>query len=317
MPPRLIDIATSLGVSAATVSNVLSGKGRVSPELADQIRSEAERRGYAPGGPGRALRTGRSGVLGLVLPDLSNPLFPRMAQALEHESAAVGYGMLIADSHGNARNQQGAIARLLKSGADGIILVPRRGAQLEDCAAPLVIIDTPSSPDNTVSADHYQGGTLIVGHLTRFNHRSLVFVGESNLSGVQRDRIAGMRDALPSYCTARTVWLEQEGPAAVVAAVKQGATAIAATSDLVALRLLAVLEDAKIAVPQQVSLSGFDDLIFASVMRPTLTTVIADEFAIARNAIKALIAQIEGTDHLPPSAIPMTLIPRTSTTGTP
>jgi LacI family transcriptional regulator len=314
--PRLKDIAAALGVSTATVSNELSGKGRVSPELADTILREAKQRGYAPGGPGRALRTGRSGVIGLVVPDLSNPLFPCMAQAFERESAAAGYGMLIADSHGDASGQHDAVARLLKRGADGLIIVPRRGAQIAKMTTPLVIIDTPSAPDNTASADHHQGGTLIVAHLTGLGHRQMVFLGESSASGVQRDRIGGMRAALPAHCTATSIWLDEHGTAAVITAVQRGATAIAATSDLIALKLLAALEEADLCVPQRVAISGFDDLIFAAVMRPALTTVVADPFAIARHAVAALVAGIEGTPPPPPIAVPMTLLPRTSTTGT-
>jgi LacI family transcriptional regulator len=314
--PRLKDIAAALGVSTATVSNVLTGKGRVSPELAAVILREAEQRGYAPGGPGRALRTGRSGVIGLVLPDLSNPLFPRMAQALERASAAAGYGMLIADSHGDASAQHDAVARLLNRGADGLIIVPRRGAQLVKPKIPLVIIDTPSAPDNAASADHHQGGALIVAHLAALGHRQMIFLGESHASGVQRDRIGGMCAALPAGCKAVTIWLDHHGTADVIAAAKQGATAIATTSDLIALKLLAALDEAGISVPQQMAISGFDDLIFAEVMRPALTTIVADPFAIAGHAISSLIAGIEGKPMPPAIAVPMTLIPRTSTTGT-
>lgn len=96
--PNLSRIATSLGVSVATVSNALSGKGRVSGQLVERIREHAAELGYVPSQAGRALRTGRSGVLGLVLPDIANPLFPKIAQAIEFAASAAGYGVLIADS---------------------------------------------------------------------------------------------------------------------------------------------------------------------------------------------------------------------------
>jgi LacI family transcriptional regulator len=109
----LRDIARSLQVSTATVSNALAGKGRVSADVAERIRLEAQRQDYRPTLAGRALRTGRSGVVGLVVPDLSNPLFPRMAQALQHSAEAAGLGMLIADSHADGAAQAGAIERLI------------------------------------------------------------------------------------------------------------------------------------------------------------------------------------------------------------
>src|SRR5215470_17435404 len=99
--PNLSRIAAALGVSVATVSNALSGKGRVSAELVERIRTTAAALGYVPSQAGRALRTGRSGVLGLVLPDISNPLFPQLAQAIEFAATAASYGVLIADSRGD------------------------------------------------------------------------------------------------------------------------------------------------------------------------------------------------------------------------
>jgi len=191
--PRLKDIADALGISVATVSNALGQKGRVSVELADRIRIEAESQGYAPGGPGRALRTGRSGMVGMVVPDLTNPLFPRMAQALERECASAGYDMLIADSHGDSSAQDAAILRLVRRGAEGIVLIPRRGTRIADIPTPLAVIDTPSTHRNDSSADHFQGGTAIVAHLTGLGHRKLLLLGESARSPVQTDRIAGMQ----------------------------------------------------------------------------------------------------------------------------
>ncbi|MGB8293490.1 MAG: LacI family DNA-binding transcriptional regulator, partial [Rhizobium ruizarguesonis] len=107
--PNLSRIATSLGVSVATVSNALSGKGRVSGPLVERIREHAAELGYVQSQAGRALRTGRSGVLGLVLPDIANPLFPKIAQAIEFAASAAGYGVLIADSRGDVAAQTEAI----------------------------------------------------------------------------------------------------------------------------------------------------------------------------------------------------------------
>ena len=108
MQPKLRDIAKDLGVSTATVSNALSGNGRVSVELRDRIRAKATAMAYSPSLQGRALRTGRSGVIGLILPDISNPLFPAFAQSIEAAAGKLGYGVLIADSHGNTDGQRRA-----------------------------------------------------------------------------------------------------------------------------------------------------------------------------------------------------------------
>src|SRR3954454_3466813 len=180
--PNLSDIAEALDVSVATVSNALSGKGRVSAELIQRIRETAAHVGYIPFLAGKALRTGRSGVLGLVLPNIAHALFPQIAQAIEHAAAGYGYGVLIGDSQGDIPTQTNAINRLLERGADGLVVVPRRGTRIGDIGRPVVMIDSPSTPGNTVAADHWNGGQQIAAHLLSLGHRRFVIIGETSNS---------------------------------------------------------------------------------------------------------------------------------------
>ncbi|MBB4567797.1 LacI family DNA-binding transcriptional regulator [Rhizobium leucaenae] len=298
--PNLTRIAASLGISVATVSNALSGKGRVSVELAERIRATAAALGYVPSQAGRALRTGRSGVLGLVLPDISNPLFPQIAQAIEHSAAVAGYGVLIADSRGDIGMQSEAIQRLVERGVDGMVIVPRRGTRIADAGCPVAVIDTPSTPGNTVSADHWQGGREIARHLRNLGHRKILLIGASSASSVQNDRIGGFKSALDATTIKTEVlWIEKleerDGPGCLLGLadkVQQGFTAFAAVSDLHALRALTELQRAGIAVPDSVSVTGFDDLIWSPVVTPALTTIRMDITAIAEIAITALVSAI-------------------------
>lgn len=309
----LRDIARSLRVSTATVSNALAGKGRVSAGVAERIRLEAQRQDYRPTLAGRALRTGRSGVVGLVVPDLSNPLFPRMAQALQHSAEAAGLGMLIADSHGDGAAQAGAIERLIQRGADGMIVIPRRGTHVGQISVPVVIIDAPATAGNTVSADHHSGGAMAVQHLADLGHRRFLFIGESASSGVQAERMGGMTSAVPPGAQATCLWLDRDDLATVAAHVRAGITALCATSDLVALRIVSALHETGISIPQDVSLTGFDDLTFSSVLRPGLTTLAADTCQIADHALTSLRALL--SDETPPRSrtVPMRLVVRDST----
>lgn len=311
--PRLKDIARALDVSPSTVSNVLAGKGRTSADLARRVREEAHRLGYAPGGAGRALKTGRSGVIGLVVPDLAHPLFPRMTQAIERAATDAGYGMLVADSHGDVTAQREAIMRLAGRGADGVILIPRRGAPAPDGPDRIVILDSPTTPGNAICADHRGGGAGIARHLRAQGHGDVVLVGETAASPVQSERIAGMRQELEPGGAARVVWHDDEGDAAVIEAVRDGATAVACTSDLLALTLMGSLGEAGLTVPRDVSVTGFDDLFFAGAMRPGLTTMAADQAEIAGLAVATLVALIEGAEPPAPRTVPMTLIPRATT----
>lgn len=323
---NLAAIASALGVSAATVSNALSGKGRVSAELSEKIRAKAHELGYVPGIAGRALRTGRSGVLGLVLPDIANPLFPQIAQAIEKAADDAGYGVLIADSHGDVTKQTQAINRLIERGVEGMVVVPRRGTRIGNVDCPVAVIDSPSTPGNTVSADHWDGGFQVGRHLASLGHDRVVLIGNSPDSNVQNDRIGGIRSGLGSAAVTETMWIasleKHDGagyPLGVAEKVAQGFTAFAAISDLHALRVLTELQRNGVTVPEQASVTGFDDLIWAPVVTPALTTIRMDMARVADIAITALVRSIETEDRpvsggvvAEPSKVAMELIIRGS-----
>ncbi|OHV76535.1 LacI family DNA-binding transcriptional regulator [Rhizobium sp. LCM 4573] len=330
--PKLSRIAETLGVSVATVSNALSGKGRVSPELVERIRATAAELGYVPSVAGRALRTGRSGVLGLVLPNIANPLFPQIAQAIEHAAAGAGYGVLIANSRGEISTQTEAIGRLIERGVDGIVIVPRRGTRIVEAGCPIAVIDSPSTPGNTVSADHWEGGRRMGAHLRELGHRNVLLIGNNTTSNVQSDRIGGLKAGLGPNAATETLWIERLEaaggagcPLGLVEKVRGGVTAIATLSDLTALRALTELQGAGISVPDTVSVTGFDDLIWSSVVTPRLTTMRMDMGSIAEIAVTALVDAIEGDRRgnggeetsgpvsAPISKVPMELVIRQST----
>jgi LacI family transcriptional regulator len=317
MQPKLKDIARELGVSAATVSNTLNGSGRVSEETRQRIWAKAEEVGYRPSLVGRALRTGRSGVLGLVLPDISNPLFPAFAQAIEADAARKGFGVLIADSHGDGAAQTKAIARMAQRGADGIVVVPCRGTQIPETQVPVSIIDTSSNPDNTVAADHGGGGRLAMTHMQDLGHRKILLVGQSRRSLVQTDRIAGMTGAVWPGNTVKTIWLEETPAIDVPALIAQGISALIATSDLHALMLLVQIQQTGHVVPRDISVMGFDDHSFSSLISPGLTTLAQDTAKIAACAVDNLVARLSDTPPPPEKIVPMRLIIRDTTSVAP
>lgn len=322
---NLSDVAKALGVSVATVSNALSGKGRVSAALIARIKEQAARMGYVPSHTGRALRTGRNSVLGLVLPDIANPLFPQIAQAIEAAAAAAGYGILIADSRGDVSLQTEAISRLIEYGVDGLVIVPRLGTRIAGLDIPVAVIDSPSTPGNTVAADHWQGGELVGRHLLSYGHQKVLLIGKNPASVVQSDRLGGIRAGLGKQTHIEILWIEPHeaefGKGAHLglnAKIAAGVTAIAAVSDVHALRAITELYHSGYRVPDDVSVIGFDDLFWASGITPALSTVRMDLPRIGEIAIASLIQAIEGKlqNHQGPvpafgsARVPMTLIPR-------
>ncbi|WP_319410864.1 LacI family DNA-binding transcriptional regulator [uncultured Cohaesibacter sp.] len=307
------DIASDLGVTAATVSNALNGKGRVSEALAQRIRARADALGYRPSSAAVALKSGRSKVLGLVMPDLTNPLFPHIAQALSIEADRLGYATLIADSRGNAKEQEQAILRLVSRGVDGLLILPQRGTTVPPTAVPRAIINTSSDPANTSSADHFGGGVLIADHILALGHTHILLVGADPVSGVQQQRIAGMKSVLPPEVQYDVLWGD-EGFAATPDWVRDGVSAILCTSDLVAINVHSHLSRAGLTVPDDASLTGFDDMSFSRVMHPPLTTVSQDMETLALYILDAITKQIMGekSPH-EGQTVPMDLVLRQST----
>ena len=310
---KLKDIASDLGVSAATVSNALNGKGRVSSELVTRIRTRAQEIGYRPSNAARALKTGQTGILGLVMPDLTNPLFPRIAQTLSIAADRYGLGILIADSRGSSHEQSEALRRLLEHGVDGIIVVPQKGTTPDPMPVPMAILNTAADPQNSVSADHAHGGELVASHILEIGHRDVVILGGDQVSEVQRDRVTGMSDVLGDALVG--VYWGGTGLDEAIASIRSGVTAILTTSDLIALNARSALIRADLSVPGDVSLTGFDDMSFAPVMHPPLTTVAQNVDEIAARAIDIISARIRGETHpLEGKTVPMRLVIRQSTT---
>ncbi|RJE78631.1 LacI family DNA-binding transcriptional regulator [Paracoccus sp. JM45] len=307
-------IAQHVGVSTATVSNALTGKGRVSADMVDRIRRCADQLGYRPSPAARALKSGQSNILGLVMPDLTNPLFPRIAQSLSIAAEARGLGILIGDSRGDASRQQQAVMRLVDRGVDGLIIVPQKGTSPEAPRhVPTVIINTASDQRTTVSADHVGGGILLGAHIAGLGHNDVILLGGDRISQVQQDRIDGMTQGLGAAVTKHILW----GKSAfdqLDRLVSQGATAIMATSDMLALGAHSALMQISLSVPADVSLTGFDDLPLGTAMHPALTTVVQNTQAIAEHSLDVLSCLILDRPAPPLGrVIPMHLVTRHST----
>lgn len=264
-------------------------------------------------------------MLGLVLADINQPLFPQFALNIEEVAGEMGYGVLIGNSRGDPQEQERAIRRLIERGADGIIVVPRYGTRVTGHRWPIAVIDSPSSPDNTVAADHFGGGLTMGRHLRELGHERVVIVGLYAGSHVQKDRVAGIKAAFEGY-DLPTIWIQdlecergQNCPLGLPDFVRDGATAFACVSDLHALRAVTELQQAGISVPGDASVTGFDDLGWASVVAPAITTMRMDMKRIAQLAIKHILGRREEGGEVAPedsahlsNGVPMKLIIRQS-----
>ncbi len=315
--PSMKRIADALGVSRATVSNALTGKGRVSAVLVERIRAMAEEMNYVPSHAARTLRLGRSTLIGMVVPDFSMPLFASFAQAFERAARARGLALMVADALNDPQLQRQRMQDFVARGVDGLVVIPMRGAslQLEGLPVALAVVDAEGNPANTASCDHGAGGRLVAGHLADLGHRHVRVVGVTTRSHVSEARVAGMTEVFRARGVDFTIDLIPpglEGGHAYGLAWTRPATAIAAAYDGCAIGIVNGLLEAGHRVPQDVSVSGFDDVIWGRIITPQLTTVRQDLAAIADHALDVLTGRAEGA-----RLFPVELVIRGSTTTPP
>ncbi|GHD07646.1 LacI family transcriptional regulator [Tianweitania populi] len=313
-PISMQKIADAVGVSRATVANALTGRGRVSADVADRVRAAAKAMNYVPSHAGRALRTGRSTLLGLVVPDFSMPLFPDFVRAFERAAHAQGMALLVGDAMSDPAMQTQRVQDFLGRGIEALIVIPLRGAPFDPEAfpVPVVVVDSGANAANTISSDHREGGRLVARHLVELGHRNVQILRSAAQSYVSQDRVAGMRDV---FDEAGVVYREDglqpdfdSGRDFALGWRMGDATAICAAYDAIAVGIISGLVERGVRVPQDLSVTGFDDLIWGRIVSPPLTTTRQDLTSIAEHALAVATGRVSGS-----RLSPMTLVVRAST----
>jgi LacI family transcriptional regulator len=298
--PTLKEVAMAAGVSVASASYALNGTGSVGEATRAHILEVAQRIGYRQNAAARAMKTGRSATIGLVLPDLSNPFFPSLAQTVIQTARDMGYSLFLIDTEGSEVLEQAAMTTLAERGVDGIIWFPVRdiGATtlpVEDM--PLVVIDRTVAGVDVVLADYAEGGRLAAEHLIAMGHRRIGIVsGPEDISSMRQRCdgaaawIAGHGELAFKVVNAFSIDLE---PAVAQAIETSGATAVFAAADLIALGVIRHARARGLDVPRDLSVVGFDDIPWAELSTPPLTTIDMPLHAMAVEAVETLIRRID------------------------
>lgn len=318
--PTIKDVAKAAGVSQATVSYVLNNLNKVSPKVDAHVRQVARELGYSRNRAARALKTGRNNVIGCIMPSLLSPVFPEIAQAVQQRAEEHGFATFVIDSGmQTAAREAEAIRMLADHGVDGAVAVlDAPQPAVNPPTFPIVAIDRPIAGMDSVRADHWSGGQLLAKHAIRLGHRRI-----GMLSGLQslfssRERRQGFVD------TARErldiVW-EVEVPltpnlpeAAVAALHRRDVTLIVCVNDLIAMIALSALRQARIRVPEDVSVMGFDDMQWSGWPLLNLTTVRQPLDRLGRDAVDLLMRRLNAPDaEIANIILPVSLVVRGST----
>ncbi|TQJ30081.1 LacI family transcriptional regulator [Microbacterium sp. SLBN-146] len=313
----MADVALRAGVSGQTVSRVVNDSPRVDPATRARVESAMAELGYRPHRAARALRTGRSSTVGIVVSTLSTVGNFRMLQAIADAADARGYALGVVTATG-PQSLSDAFARLQEQGVDGAIVLNEATAIARDVGTPaglrLVVVDSlPDERFGVVASDHAGGAQAATRHLLAGGHGTVWHLAgpEDSFAAAERER--GWRLALAERAAPPVVrgdWSAASGYAAGrELAARDDVTAVFAANDQMALGLLRALADAGRRVPEDVAVVGFDDIADAANFRPPLATVHQDFDALGERALAALVALIDGGS---PTAevTPTQLIPR-------
>ena len=305
---RIQDVARIAGVHPSTVSRVLNPGTRrlVSQAVAERIEALARKLGYTADPVAAGLRTRRSATIGVLIPDIANPVFPLILRGIEAALAAAGYTAIIANTDNSAARARGALARLAARRIDGVIVATatRRDALIEQCRRlelPAVLVNR-AADGGKVSAvinDDRAGIALAVDHLFALGHRAIGHVaGPANISTGQARRagfiVAIKAHGLPAppvaVADSYSIAAGERACARLLDMGRMGA--IVAANDLLALGCYDELARRGLACPDAVSVTGFNDMAFADRFDPPLTSVRIPHRVMGAEAARLLLAQI-------------------------
>jgi DNA-binding LacI/PurR family transcriptional regulator len=311
MRARLADIATQAGVSEATVSRVLNAKPGVSDATRQAVLTALDVLGYER--PSR-LRRKSAGLVGLIVPELENPIFPAFAQVIETSLAQHGYTPVLCTQTPGGVHEDDYTQMLLERGVSGMIFVSGlhadttadhgRYAALRERGLPVVLVNgyTDGVDAPFVSNDDVASMDLAVTHLAALGHREIgLALGPSRFVPVIR-KVTGFRAAMSSQLGVDDVdrlveyslFSVEGGAAAASRLLDAGATAVICGSDLMALGAVRAVRERGLDVPRDVSVVGYDDSMLVAFTDPPLTTIRQAVQAMGAAAVRALLDEVSG-----------------------
>ncbi len=322
MAAGIHDVAQRAAVSVATVSRSYTAPDTVREATRARVLTAAAELGYRPNRAARGLITGRTGNVGVIVPDLGNPYFQGVLKGAQAQAREADYAVFVADGQESAAEEEALIGAMSKQ-VDGILLcssllAPATLAGLDPAPA-VALLNRHVDGLSTVTVDSAGGMRQAVAHLAALGHRRCAFLSGPRRSWSNQQRVRGLRAA------ARATGAEivtigpvaprfQGGVEAAEQVLASGVTAVLAYNDLVAAGILSRLAQLGVDVPRELSVVGFDDIPLAAMLTPALTTVAAPTAEAGAAAIDALLSRLKQPDAAPSiQQLPATLVVRGST----
>lgn len=309
----LRDVAERAGVHPGTASRALMPATRelVNAKTAERVMEAAAALGYRPNPIARGLKTNRSHAIGVVIPDLTNPLFPPMVRGIQDRLERDAYTPLIANTDNDPDREIADFEAMRDRQVDGFISATARSAQgmlasLESLDRPVVLVNRrlEGSGLRTVAVNDYLGARLAVNHLIGLGHSRIAHLGGPQDLSTGHERRRGFVDAMraagiepdPSLMPAGSAFIESEGArlCAQVLDLASPPTAVVAGNDLMALGCYELFADRGVRCPERISVVGFNDMPFAEWFNPPMTTIRIPHYAVGSRAAELVLALLRG-----------------------
>jgi LacI family transcriptional regulator len=305
------DVARRAGVSTATVSRVISGRGYVSPASREQVLAAADALGYMPNGMARGLKTQRSGLIALLVPEIVNSFYTTISRGVEDVANASGLQVILGNTDESVAKERAYVELMISTRVDGVIIAPagRTATGLKPLLAnsvPTVLVDrsVPGFPADVVRGDSITGAQTLTRHLLGLGHRRIALINGHRDTSVARDREAGFRTALveaqveiDERLISSGTWFIDDAEARTGAILDEDTppTAILAANNFMAIGALRSLRQRGRRVPQDVALACFDDIPDAAEVDPFLTALAQPAYTMGTLAMQLLMERISGT----------------------
>lgn len=312
----LKDIAQKTGLSTASVSLVLRGKpNRLSEESRSLILRTAKEMNYRPNKLAVSLAGSQSHTIGLLVPDVKNMFFAELVQGVEEIAYESGYSILLSTTRNHYCRILDSIEDLASRQVDAIIVgtasiipaseIDELCALLKSLKIPIILLDYQKALPgfSTVSLDHYTGAFMATEHLIKLGHREIACISGPTNSSSSAARLRGFYDALTSNKIPADKdlvytgdYLTESGYQAAKEILKKPYTAVFACNDMMAFGAYRCFKDNNISVPHDISLVGFDNTIFSTLLDVPLTTISQPAYDIGKEATKQVVCAIETHD---------------------
>jgi LacI family transcriptional regulator len=326
-PPSLQHVAKAAGLSPATVSRYLNGSLVLPKETAARIDAAIAALNYRPNPHARSLSRGKSDTIGLVIPDIANPFFARLAAAVEKYADAAGIALMLCSTLNRPERELDYVERLRRNYVDGLLFTTNHQdengalAAAINASANIVVMDedVDDAVVPKVFSDNIQGGALAARHLVEMGHRSLAHIGGPADIMSARERAQGFSEALAGSgaeiaAALYGAYTAEHGQKAMETLLDsdRGVTAVFAGSDEILYGMMQVLRDRSIRVGEEMSVITFDDAGRLELFDPPITAIRQSTDEIGRLGVETLMRRMSGDADLGTQRVPVELIIRAS-----